>query len=146
MAKELYDPKAFIIHAASQRQTFVHCARFPVAATRRCIGRVSVLFWGVTLSRPLLVVGLVGLYPTNYLMSRKLLLRRFASLIFRYYAVLARLSTRYSPPKGRFLRVTQPFATSVTHNTQPLTNNFFEKPPNWSTTSLQRLIVSSNST
>src|SRR3989304_6188342 len=75
-SKEVYNPKAFIPHAASRRQTFVHCARFPVAATRRCIGRVSVLFWGVTLSRPLPVVALVGRYPTNKLMGSRLLLRR----------------------------------------------------------------------
>ena len=74
-SKEVYNPKAFIPHAASRRQTFVHCARFPVAATRRCIGRVSVLFWGVTLSRPLPVVALVGRYPTNKLMGDKLLPR-----------------------------------------------------------------------
>ena len=73
--KEVYNPKAFIPHAASRRQTFVHCARFPVAATRRCTGRVSVPFWGVTLSRPLPVVALVGHYPTNKLMGDRLILR-----------------------------------------------------------------------
>jgi hypothetical protein len=31
---------------------------------------VSVPVWGVTLSGPLPVVGLVGHYPTNYLMGR----------------------------------------------------------------------------
>jgi hypothetical protein len=31
---------------------------------------VSVPVWGVTLSGPLPVVGLVGRYPTNYLMGR----------------------------------------------------------------------------
>src|SRR3972149_7989618 len=76
LAKEVYNPKAFIPHAASRRQTFVHCARFPVAATRRCIGRVSVLFWGVMLSHPLPVVVLVGHYPTNKLMGDRLLHRR----------------------------------------------------------------------
>src|SRR3972149_9167168 len=76
ISKEVYNPKAFIPHAASRRQTFVHCARFPVAATRRCTGRVSVLFWGVTLSRPLPVVALVGHYPTNYLMGDRLIHRR----------------------------------------------------------------------
>ena len=64
-SKGVYNPKAFIPHAASRRQTFVHCVRFPVAATRRCMGRVSVPFWGYTLSRPLPVVALVGRYPTN---------------------------------------------------------------------------------
>ena len=154
MAKVVYNPKAFIPHAASRRQTFVHCARFPVAATRRCMGRVSVPFWGVTLSRPLPVVALVGHYPTNKLIGRRLLLRRTVksftrtpceslqspnsshqlkvkfinlkinwkmengkwkiSYEVRGYAVLTPISRGYSPPKGRFLRVTQPFATVPT--------------------------------
>ncbi len=38
--KEVYDPKAVFPHAASLRQAFAHCARFPVAATRRCRPRV----------------------------------------------------------------------------------------------------------
>src|SRR3989344_6778400 len=76
LAKVVYNPKAFIPHAASQRQTFVHCALFPVAAIRRCMARVSVPFWGITLSRPLPVIALVGFYPTNKLMGDRLILRR----------------------------------------------------------------------
>ena len=76
LAKEVYNPKAFIPHAASRRQTFVHCARFPVAATRRCEARIAVPLWGFTLSRPLPVVALVGHYPTNKLMGRRLFPRR----------------------------------------------------------------------
>ena len=49
----LYNPKAFIAHAALLHQTFVHCAIFPTAATRRCLDRVSVPVWGATLSGPL---------------------------------------------------------------------------------------------
>ena len=112
MAKEVYDPKAFILHAMSRHQTFVHCARFPVAATRRCMVRVSVPFWGVTLSRPLPVVALVGHYPTNKLMGDRLLSRRVVTRFhLESYAVLAILSDGYSPPRGRFLSYTQPFAT-----------------------------------
>ena len=42
---------------------------------------MSVPVWGVTLSGPLPVVGLVGHYPTNYLMGRSPLLqpRKFPS-------------------------------------------------------------------
>ena len=58
-------PKHVILHAASLRQTFVHCGRFSTAATRRCMDRISVPSVGVTLSGPLGVVALVGLYPTN---------------------------------------------------------------------------------
>ncbi len=32
--------------------------------------------WGITLSRPLPVIGLVGHYPTNYLMGRRPLPKR----------------------------------------------------------------------
>ena len=62
---ELYDPKAFFTHAALLRQTFVHCGRFPTAASRRSLGRVSVPVWPFILSDRLLIVALVGYYPTN---------------------------------------------------------------------------------
>ena len=55
----------FIPHAALLRQTFVHCAIFPTAASRRSLGRVSVPVWPVALSGRLPVVALVGHYPTN---------------------------------------------------------------------------------
>ena len=73
--KGVYDPKAFIPHAALRRQTFVHCVQFPVAANRSCMGRVSVPFWGNALSRPLPVIALVGFYPTNKLMGDRLIFR-----------------------------------------------------------------------
>jgi hypothetical protein len=68
--KEVYDPKAFILHAALLRQAFAHCAISLTAASRRSLGRVSVPVWGTTLSGPLPVVGLVSRYLTNYLMGR----------------------------------------------------------------------------
>ena len=61
----LYNPKAFITHAASLRQTFVHCAKFPTAASRRSLDRVSVPVWLIILSDQLPVFALVGHYPTN---------------------------------------------------------------------------------
>ena len=61
----LYDPKAFFTHAAWLRQTFVHCARFPTAASRRSLDRVSVPVWLIILSDQLPVFALVGRYPTN---------------------------------------------------------------------------------
>ena len=76
MAKEVYNPKAFILHAASLDQAFAHCQRFPVAAIRRCMARVSVPLWLIILSDQLPVVALVGFYPTNKLMGRRLLLKR----------------------------------------------------------------------
>ncbi len=72
----LYDPRAFITHAALLRQTFVHCAIFPTAASRRSLGRVSVPVWLIILSDQLPISGLVSHYLTNYLMGRELISRR----------------------------------------------------------------------
>src|SRR5580658_887175 len=65
LTTELYDPKAFFVHAALLRQTFVHCGRFPTAASRRSLGRVSVPVWPITLSGRLRIVALVSHYLTN---------------------------------------------------------------------------------
>ncbi len=46
----LYNPKAFIAHAASLRQGFPHCERFSTAASRRSLGSVSVPVWLTILS------------------------------------------------------------------------------------------------
>ena len=73
---ELYNPKAFITHAASLRQAFAHCGRFPTAASRRSLDRVSVPVWLFILSDQLPVLGLVGCYSANYLMGRRLILER----------------------------------------------------------------------
>ena len=68
--KGLYNPKAFIVHAAWLDQACAHCPRFPTAASRRSLGRVSVPVLLIILSNQLLIVGLVGHYPTNYLIRR----------------------------------------------------------------------------
>ena len=73
---ELYNPKAFFTHAALLRQAFAHCGRFPTAASRRSLDRVSVPVWPFILSDRLLIVGLVGRYPTNCLIRRKPLFGR----------------------------------------------------------------------
>ncbi len=62
---ELYNPKAFFTHAAWLRQTFVHCARFPTAASRRSLDRVSVPVWLIILSDQLPIKALVSYYLTN---------------------------------------------------------------------------------
>ena len=72
----VYNPKAFIPHAASLRQAFAHCGRFSTAATRRCLGSVSVPVRRATLSRPLPIKVLVGHYPTNKLIGRRTIPRR----------------------------------------------------------------------
>ncbi len=62
---ELYDPKAFITHAAWLDQACAHCPIFPTAASRRSLNRVSVSVWLIILSDQLRVFALVGHYPTN---------------------------------------------------------------------------------
>ena len=111
LATVVYAPRSFFPHAVSLRQTFVHCARFPVAATRRCMFRVSVTLWPIMLSHRLIVIALVGLYPTNKLIMNRLLFKRIAALILRSHAVLAHLSMSCSPLKGRFLFCPHPSAT-----------------------------------
>ncbi len=61
----VYDPKAFILHAASLRQAFAHCARFLTAASRRSLDRVSVPVWPIALSGRLPIVALVSRYLTK---------------------------------------------------------------------------------
>ena len=61
----VYTPKGFLPHAASLRQSFDHCARFPTAASRRSLGRISVPMWLAILSDQLPVVALVSRYLTN---------------------------------------------------------------------------------
>src|SRR4051812_11161230 len=79
---ELYNPKAFFPHAASLRQAFAHCARFPTAASRRSLGRVSVPVWLIVLSDQLRIVALVGRYPANKLIRRGLVIGRRPKLPF----------------------------------------------------------------
>ena len=62
---ELYNPKAFITHAALLDQACAHCPIFPTAASRRSLGRVSVPVWLIILSDQLPVVALVSRYLTN---------------------------------------------------------------------------------
>ena len=59
---EFYDPKTFITHAALLRQAFAHCGRFPTAASRRSLDRVSVPMFH---NRPL--SGRLGALVSRYL-------------------------------------------------------------------------------
>nr|GLL21577.1 hypothetical protein C5167_003922 [Ipomoea trifida] len=56
--KEVHDPWAFYLHAALLRQAFAHCGKFPTAASRRSLGRVSVPVWLIILSDQLLIIAL----------------------------------------------------------------------------------------
>ncbi len=62
---ELYDPKAFIAHAASLGQACAHCRRSSTAASRRSLASVPVPVARVVLSHPLDILALVGRHPTN---------------------------------------------------------------------------------
>ena len=84
--KGVYNSKAVFPHAASLRQAFAHCARFPAAASRRSGARVAVPLWLIVLSDQLSVIGLVGLYPTNYLIERKPILKRPKPLLLSHKA------------------------------------------------------------
>ena len=74
----LYNPKAFFTHAAWLDQGFPHCPKFPTAASRRSLGRVSVPVWLAILSDQLRIVALVGFYPANKLIRHRPLLSRKA--------------------------------------------------------------------
>ena len=71
LLKAVYNPKAFVPHAALLRQGFPHCAKFPTAASRRSLGRISVPMWPIALSGRLPVVGWAGRCPAHYLMGRE---------------------------------------------------------------------------
>ncbi len=73
---EVYDPRAFIPHAALLGQAFAHCPRVPTAASRRSLDRVSVPVWLIILSDQLPIDALVSRYLTNKLMGRGLISRR----------------------------------------------------------------------
>ena len=74
--KGVYNPKAVVLHAALLYRALAHCRRFLAAATRRCLGRFAVPVWLIVLTDQLPVVGLVGHYPTNYLIGRKPIQKR----------------------------------------------------------------------
>ena len=63
--KEFTPHRGVFLHAAWLRQSFLHCARFPTAASRRSLARVSVPVWLIILSDPLLIIALVSRYLTN---------------------------------------------------------------------------------
>ena len=58
-------PEGLNLHAALLRQAFAHCGKFPTAASRRSLGRVSVPVWLIILSDQLLIIALVSYYLTN---------------------------------------------------------------------------------
>ncbi len=55
----------FLPHAALLGQAFAHCPKFPTAASRRSLARVSVPVWLAVLSDQLQIEALVSHYLTN---------------------------------------------------------------------------------
>ena len=112
--KAVYNPKAFFPHAAWLDQACAHCPKFPSAASRRSLGRVSVPVWLIILSDQLPIVALVGHYPTNKLIGHRPTQSREAlrspTFPSRAYAVLIRLSPGYPPRMDMFRCITHPFA------------------------------------
>ena len=72
----VYNPRAFILHAASLGQACAHCRRFSTAASRRSLGSVSVPVCRATLARPVGIAALVGRHPANQLIPRRPVPRR----------------------------------------------------------------------
>ena len=63
-------------HSEFPYHAFAHCKGFAPAASRRTRALVSVPFSGRQLPLPLLIIGLVSRYLTNYLIRSSLILRR----------------------------------------------------------------------
>ncbi len=113
----LYNPKAFIAHAASLGQACAHCRRSSTAASRRSLASVSVPVARVVLSHPLGIFPLVGRYPANQVIPREPLPERRTfgghemprSHVARNYPSVRRAM----PDSGvGYPRLTAPFATS----------------------------------
>jgi hypothetical protein len=117
----VYTPKGVLPHAASLRQAFAHCARFPTAASRRSLGRLAVPMWLAILSDQLPVIALVGHYPANELIGREPLFVHQSCPWFSFpdhaaqeaYAVLPGRWAGYPPHEGRSLTCYAPVRRSL---------------------------------
>ncbi len=73
----LYNPKAFIVHAASHPQAFAHWGCLSTAASLRSLGSISIPVWLTTLSGQLPIIALVSRYLANKLIGLGAILRRY---------------------------------------------------------------------
>ena len=110
--KGLYNPKAFITHAASLDQACAHCPRFPTAASRRSLGRVSVPVWPIILSDRLRIDSLGRPLPHQQANRTRAHPRATSLSLVRRHPVLAAVSRGCPRPQGRFPRVTHPSAAA----------------------------------
>ena len=74
-------------HSEFPYHAFAHCKGFAPAASRRTRALVSVPFSGRQLPLPLLIIGLVSRYLTNYLIRSSLILRRNSSNSLRIFLI-----------------------------------------------------------
>ena len=115
---DFYTPQSFFNHAALLRQAFAHCAKFPTAASRRSLGRISVPMLLIVHSNQLLNIAFVSHYLTNKLIRRRPIQKRkpkpplIQSLmkldIIRYYPRFRGVIPNF---RAGCLRVTNPFAS-----------------------------------
>ena len=123
LTTEFYDPKTFFTHAALLRQTCVHCRRFPTAASRRSLGRVSVPVWPITLSGRLRISSLGRPLPHQLANAPRVHPTAIAEAhlssnyhaIHRDYAVLAPVSKCYPPLMGRLPTCYSPVRHSTSY-------------------------------
>ncbi len=66
-------------HSGSPRRTFMHCEVFAPAASRRTWFHVSETISGPSLSRPVRIMGMLGIYPNICLIRRSPILRCLAA-------------------------------------------------------------------
>ena len=74
-------------HSEFPYHAFAHCKGFAPAASRRTRALVSVPFSGRQLPLPLLIIGLVSRYLTNYLIRSSLILRRNGYDLPRFFPI-----------------------------------------------------------
>ncbi len=64
-AERALQPEGLLHSRGMAGSGFRHCPKFPTAASRRSLDRVSAPVWQIILSDLLLIVALVSLYLTN---------------------------------------------------------------------------------
>lgn len=89
-----------ITHVTLLDHDFSHCPIFLTAASKKSLDRIPVPVWLIILSDQLEIIGLVGSYPTNYLISHEYFFIRIKPLgIFstKYEEIFHALRTRTLP-------------------------------------------------
>ncbi|KAL8252891.1 hypothetical protein R6Q59_036584 [Mikania micrantha] len=99
--KEVHDPWAFYLHAALLRQAFAHCGKFPTAASRRSLGRVSVPVWLIILSDQLLIIALVIAMNSHRLRGKARRMGPIMGQTMHYRRMIITLQPGYSIPPLR---------------------------------------------